>query len=312
MGLQSINFYFLVTWLPTIEIRHGFSQQQAGWHLFLFQILGFIGALLIPRLMRNPCRYTTACLVASVPALVGMLGLLFAPSWTVVWIIIAGLGSGAALVTALSLISIKGRTTHDTTKLSGMAQSVGYLFAAIGPVLAGALTQATGTWNAAIILISLLCENEYATALLGDSEITSIKHAPVSQIPALGKGLDDRLKVSAMVATEQPRDILKHHPAGLECGDDADGIEEKSCARACKPAPFACNGDVLAGKSSGDDVNRPKVGKAVADVSKLVSAGEAVGEDGAVNVVDLDLPRGGKTGLFESEVKAADACKESP
>lgn len=156
MGLQSINFYFLVTWLPTIEIRHGFSQQQAGWHLFLFQILGFIGALLIPRLMRNPCRYTTACLVASVPALVGMLGLLFAPSWTVVWIIIAGLGSGAALVTALSLISIKGRTTHDTTKLSGMAQSVGYLFAAIGPVLAGALTQATGTWNAAIILISLL------------------------------------------------------------------------------------------------------------------------------------------------------------
>lgn len=156
MGLQSINFYFLVTWLPTIEIRYGISEQQAGWHLFLFQVLGFIGALLIPKLMTNPRHYTPACLVASIPALVGMLGLLLLPAWSLIWIIIAGLGSGAALVAALSLISVKGRSPEETTQLSGMAQSMGYLFAAIGPVLAGALTQVTGSWTAAMILIIIL------------------------------------------------------------------------------------------------------------------------------------------------------------
>ena len=51
--------------------------------------------------------------------------------------------------------------------------------------------------------------------------------------------------------------------------------------------------------------------KAVADVRELSGVGEAVSEDGAVDVVDLDLPRGGKSGLLESEVKAADACKEA-
>lgn len=156
MGLQSINFYFLVTWLPTIETQHGISEQQAGWHLFLFQVLGFIGALLIPKLMTNPRHYTPACLVASIPALVGMLGLLLLPACSLIWIIITGLGSGAALVTALSLISVKGCSPEETTQLSGMAQSMGYLFAAIGPLVAGALTQVTGSWTAAMLLIIIL------------------------------------------------------------------------------------------------------------------------------------------------------------
>lgn len=85
-----------------------------------------------------------------------MLGLLLAPGLTIVWAVIAGLGQGAALVAALSLISIRGRTHHETTQLSGMAQAVGYLLAATGPALAGYLTQLTGNWTATLVVFTTL------------------------------------------------------------------------------------------------------------------------------------------------------------
>ena len=47
--------------------------------------------------------------------------------------------------------------------------------------------------------LSKACNDEYAAAVLGDSEITSVKHAPVSHIPALGKRFKHRLEVSAIV-----------------------------------------------------------------------------------------------------------------
>ena len=75
MGLQSTTFYFMVTWLPTIEIAGGISPHQAGWHLFLYQIVGIGSALAIPRLMIRPDSQVAACVVASIPMLLGILGL---------------------------------------------------------------------------------------------------------------------------------------------------------------------------------------------------------------------------------------------
>jgi len=55
----------------------------------------------------------------------------------------------------------------------------------------------------------------YVTTMLGNSEILSIKHSPKSHIPAVRKGPDDCLKVSAMVDSEQINDVLKDHSARL-------------------------------------------------------------------------------------------------
>lgn len=153
MGLQSTTFYVMVTWLPTIETSAGISAEQAGIHLFLYQLVGVAAGLAIPRLMRDPHNLTAAAITASVPMAIGLAGLLLAPTLSVVWVVIAGLGSGASLVVALTLISLRGRSHQETTQLSGMAQSLGYLFAAIGPVIAGYLTELTGTWHASLIVI---------------------------------------------------------------------------------------------------------------------------------------------------------------
>ncbi|WP_433830686.1 MFS transporter [Actinoplanes sp. CA-015351] len=154
MGLQSTTFYVLVTWLPTIEIDGGISERTAGLHLFLFQGMGILGGLAIPFLLRDPGRRSAGAVVASLPVLLAIFGLLAAPALAVVWAGIAGLGQGAALVTALTLISLGGRDHAETTRLSGMAQSLGYLLAASGPFLAGLLAEQTGGWTASLILVA--------------------------------------------------------------------------------------------------------------------------------------------------------------
>ncbi|MEV0902144.1 MFS transporter [Actinoplanes sp. NPDC049802] len=167
MGLQSTCFYVLVTWMPTIEIAAGFPERVAGLHLFVFQGMGIVGGLTIPLLLRDYRTRPAGAVVASLPVIVAMLGLLAAPGLAAVWAAIAGLGQGAALVTALTLISLGGRTAAETTRLSGMAQSLGYLFAAAGPVAAGILAERTGAWHATLIMVVVLGLAQIGAGILG-------------------------------------------------------------------------------------------------------------------------------------------------
>ncbi|WP_062306033.1 MFS transporter [Demequina subtropica] len=164
MGLQATSFYVMVTWLPTIEASLGVSAHTAGIHLFVYQIVGIGGGLLIPFAMR-PSSQAGAAVTATVPLAIGMAGLLVAPGVPLLWITIAGVGSGASLVMALSLMSLRGRTSAETTQLSGMAQSIGYLLAAAGPVAAGVLAQATGSWTPTLVLLLVFAAGQLAVGV---------------------------------------------------------------------------------------------------------------------------------------------------
>ncbi|HEX7303739.1 MFS transporter [Lentzea sp.] len=165
MGLQSTTFYVMVTWLPTVEISRGVPAAQAGVHLFVYQLVGVGSGLVIPRLMRRGDDVVAAAVTASVPMVAGVAGLVLVPAWSIVWAVVAGLGSGASLVVALSLISLRGRGQHGTTQLSGMAQSLGYLLAALGPVVAGLLAERTGTWTASLLVVGVLAVAQVAVAV---------------------------------------------------------------------------------------------------------------------------------------------------
>ncbi|HEY3562345.1 MAG TPA: MFS transporter, partial [Kribbella sp.] len=161
MGLQSTSFYLFVNWLPTIEISTGgVSERATGVHLFVFQVFGLIGGLSIPFLLKHPTNQRAGLMTASTPILVALLGLLLAPHLAIVWAVVGGLGQGAGLVAALSLISLRGRGHHETTQLSGMAQAVGYTLAAAGPVVAGYLTQVTGGWSTTLVVFAVLAATQ--------------------------------------------------------------------------------------------------------------------------------------------------------
>lgn len=156
MGLQSTNYYVLITWLPSIEQDAGISDTTAGLHLVLFSIFGIGGSLgcsaLLARLRNQQVLGAWIALVL----VVANLGIMLAPGATVVWACVAGIGGGSSIVFALSLFGMRARSHRTAASLSGMAQSLGYILAAVGPVAVGALHDATGSWTPPMAVLLVL------------------------------------------------------------------------------------------------------------------------------------------------------------
>jgi CP family cyanate transporter-like MFS transporter len=155
MGLQSTTFYVMIAWLPSIGTSQGASHALAGWYLFAYQAVGILSGLAVPAVLHR-AGPAAAGIVISAPMTVACLGLIAVPAALPAWAVLAGASSGAALVYALTRISLAARSSAEATRLSGMAQSVGYLLAATGPVAAGALRDATGSWTPALVLVGTL------------------------------------------------------------------------------------------------------------------------------------------------------------
>ena len=146
MGLQSFGFYVVITWLPSILESHGYSAASAGFELFLFQIVSLISSALMPSFAHGRRDQRVAAAVSSALGLIGFIGLIAAPGLAPVWVVVAGFGTGGCLTLALSFFALRAGDTAQAAALSGMAQSMGYLFAASGPVLIGVLHDSTSAW----------------------------------------------------------------------------------------------------------------------------------------------------------------------
>ncbi|MGE4428542.1 MAG: CynX/NimT family MFS transporter [Solirubrobacteraceae bacterium] len=157
MGLQSLAFYSLVAWLPTLLQDHGMSEPTSGLMVSIVSIAGIAAAFVVPVVAaRRPTQQPLVLLCAG-GLLVGLVGLLVAPvAWAVVWMIALGLGTGTGISLAITLFVLRSRTTQGATDLSGMAQAVGYAVAAAGPLSVGALHDLTAGWTAPVIALAVL------------------------------------------------------------------------------------------------------------------------------------------------------------
>ncbi len=148
MGMQSFLYLAVSSWIPTMLIDGGMTEQQAGVMLSLMNTVGLFASFGAPILaQRGPDQRWLVATVLGIWA-VGIGGLVVAPTtWTVFWMFCFGIASGAALSVALSLIVLRAPDTAHAAALSGMAQGVGYLLASTGPFLLGALHDAFGGWR---------------------------------------------------------------------------------------------------------------------------------------------------------------------
>ncbi|HEX8259252.1 MAG TPA: MFS transporter [Rubrobacteraceae bacterium] len=155
MGLQSLGYYVVLTWLPEIlQEEVGVSASQAGWMLALAQVVVIPAMFIAPVLAdRRPSQYSVVVVAVTLTG-VGTLGLLVAASTaTVLWIVLLGLGQGACFSLALTFFALRAPDSAHAAALSGMAQSIGYLLAAGGPFLFGLLRDATHAWTAPLTLL---------------------------------------------------------------------------------------------------------------------------------------------------------------
>ena len=155
MGLQSLAYYVVLTWLPEIlQEVGGMSASLAGWMLALAQVVGIASMFLAPVLAdRRPSQYGIV-LVAVTLAGAGTLGLLVAASTaTALWVVLLGLGQGACFSLALTFFALRAPDSEHSAALSGMAQSIGYLLAMVGPFLFGVLRDVTQAWTVPLVLL---------------------------------------------------------------------------------------------------------------------------------------------------------------
>lgn len=167
MATQALTYYMLVTWLPTIEVVNlGVDPVTAGWYSFLYQMVGIAAGLGVTPFMRARSDHRAVGVVISLLLVVAVLGLLFAPDLLVLWLVLAGLSGGGSLVLALALVGERSPSAADAGRLSGMAQSVGYLLAAAGPWGAGVLFAATGSWTYPLLAVIAVAFVQLVLSLL--------------------------------------------------------------------------------------------------------------------------------------------------
>ncbi|NUR92585.1 MAG: MFS transporter [Nonomuraea sp.] len=166
MGLQSLGFYVVVTWMPQVVRDGGASAAAGGWLLFLFQVVAMATGLAIPAVLHWARDQRAAAAACSAVTFAGYLGLLLAPEWPVLWSVVLGLGGGASLVLALAFFGLRTPDPATAGALSAMAQSIGYLLAALGPVLFGLLHGAGGSgWHAPLVLMCAIAVLQLVVAL---------------------------------------------------------------------------------------------------------------------------------------------------
>jgi MFS family permease len=151
MGLQSALAYSVMGWLAPILRERGLSGETAGYVVSLSVIVQVVTCLGVPALAVRARNQRGLAVGVAVLIVAAMLGCQFAPIdqiWG--WAVLLGIAQGGAFALALTLIVLRSRDSHVAAQLSGMAQGVGYLVAAFGPLLVGLLRGWTGNFDAAV------------------------------------------------------------------------------------------------------------------------------------------------------------------
>ncbi|MCC3775495.1 MFS transporter [Streptomyces sp. UNOB3_S3] len=158
MGTQSLIAYVCIAWMPTIFTDHGMSKGEAGLVYAFYTLVQMAGSFVVPLIagrMRDQ-RVPVVAVVALMAA--GVTGLLIAPvagAW--VWATLMGVAQGGLLGLALTFMVLRTRDAHTASRLSGMAQTWGYLLASVGPFAIGWVYGTTDSWTLPVSLLLVAC-----------------------------------------------------------------------------------------------------------------------------------------------------------
>ena len=166
MGLQSLTFYVLIAWLPDLLQSRGLSEDAAGGLLALSQVTGMVGSAVVP-LWAGATRDQRGIMwILAVLEAVGLVGLALpgvALGW--LWVSLLGFVLGGTFALSLTLLVLRSSDAESTGRLSGMAQSIGYLVAATGPPLFGWLHDVTEGWLVPLGFLIVVLAGKLASGL---------------------------------------------------------------------------------------------------------------------------------------------------
>lgn len=151
--LQALLAYALLSWFPYMLTTMGLSAAESGLMFGLMQLVSVPAGMVLIAVGSRPRMLRPAFYLVSVTMLIGVAALLVLPvSLAAVPAVLLGFGLGIFPL-VMVMISRSGRDTAETTALSTLAQSTGYLLATVGPFGMGLLHSATGGWTLPLALL---------------------------------------------------------------------------------------------------------------------------------------------------------------
>lgn len=153
---QAAIYYGLTTWLPTIlGDELGVGRTAAGTLASVFQGAAIAGAFVVPLLARRfppivPALVICACWLALTA------GMLFAPDQFLVWAIFGAVAHAGGFVVIFTALVAVARSDAEAAGMSAVVQGAGYAVAALSAPVMGALQEASGGWDAPLVLMLVL------------------------------------------------------------------------------------------------------------------------------------------------------------
>ncbi|MDR7323214.1 CP family cyanate transporter-like MFS transporter [Catenuloplanes niger] len=153
-GAQSLSGYAAMGWLPTLFRDAGFSPENAGVLLGVLSVVGVPMGLIMPSLAARLRNLHGLILALAGLMIVAYLGMMLAPrAGAYLWVVVLSVGQ-SSFPLALTVLGLRARTAEGTVALSAFAQSIGYLFAALGPLLVGYFYGLTGAWTVPMLFLT--------------------------------------------------------------------------------------------------------------------------------------------------------------
>lgn len=165
MGLQSFTFYTLIGWYGTYAGSQGIAAERAGLYLSVYQVMAVVANLCMMFFINRSQDQRLIGILCSLLIFIGISGLIVEPRLSLLWLTLAGIGGGMAMVFSLLLFGLRTEGYKQAIALSGMAQSVGYLFAAMGPVIIGIIHDISQNWTLPFALLASLALLQMALSL---------------------------------------------------------------------------------------------------------------------------------------------------
>ncbi|MGZ9848985.1 CynX/NimT family MFS transporter [Macrococcus psychrotolerans] len=148
MGGQSVIFYSLINFLPIILKEQHIPVEVTGGYLTVLQIAIIIFTFIIPMIAANMAHQVYLGCINGLLFIAGIAGMIYGDvKYMLVYILFIGVALGISFGLVNLFFSLKTEYTHTAKQLSGMAQAIGYLFAALSVLIFGVIHDYTHDWS---------------------------------------------------------------------------------------------------------------------------------------------------------------------
>lgn len=157
MGLQSLLYYTLANFLPSLLIDKGMTTADVSNIGLVLQIVALPSVVLLSFWIKKGGSLRVLGVSGAVSNLIGVIGFGFLPNtWAYIAAVASGYGCGVIFTLCMMILTLRAKDSTQAAQLSGMAQTIGYSIAVAGPLLTGWLKDLSGGWLLPMAVLTVL------------------------------------------------------------------------------------------------------------------------------------------------------------